>query len=273
MFRHLTVFLAALALTLALAPSAMAAAPSNDRISRPLVIGALPATVKVDTSEATTSAGDPGYCFGPELGPDPATVWFSWTATHSGPMGATTFGSSYDTSLYIGTSTRHGFDQIACGDDSRTLQSAVRFDATEGVTYLFAVGSSPFGDGSGGALVFNLDVGPPAQVVDVTLDPNGVLDHGNVVFHGTASCTAPTTFQSAVIVELDQGTGPRAADYIGFADITNCPVSATPFEIVLEPQIGKVKPGPVTLQVIFSACNDFECGSKVIDELAGTVSR
>jgi hypothetical protein len=273
MLRHLTVLLAALALALVLAPSAMAAGPANDRVSKAIVIGAIPASVRVDTTQATSSSSDPGYCFGPEMGPDPATVWFSYTATTTGPLGATTFGSDYATTLYIGTSTRHGFEQIACGETSRSLQSAVRFDATAGVTYLFAAAASPFGGSNGGNLVFNLDVGPPAQVVDFTLDPHGTIDRQSVVFHGTASCTAPTTFQSAVVVELDQGTGPRAADYIGFADITNCPVSATPFQIVLEQQVGQVKPGPVTLDIIFAACNDFECGNKTIELMAATLSR
>jgi hypothetical protein len=46
-----------------------------------------------------------------------------------------------------------------------------------------------------------------------------------------------------------------------------------PFEIIVEQQLGMVKPGPVILQVIFAACNDFECASKTIEELQGTVAR
>jgi hypothetical protein len=273
MLRHLTVLLAALVLALVLAPTAFAAGPANDRISNPVVIDAIPASVRVDTTHATSSHSDPGYCFGPEMGPDPATVWFSYTATTTGPLGATTFGSDYPTTLYIGTPTRNGFDQLICGETSRSLQSAVRFEATAGVTYLFAVGAGSSSDGRGGNLVFNLDVGPPTQVVDVTLDPHGTIERQNVIFHGTTSCTAPTTFQSVVIVELDQGTGPRAADYIGFADVTSCPASGTPFQIVLEQQVGQVKPGAVTLDIIFAACNDFECGNKTIDLLAATLTR
>jgi len=274
MKRRLTALAGAFALVALNVPSALAAAPSNDDVATPIVIGSIPFTVTIDTTEATSAPGDPGYCFGPDLGPDPATVWFEYTATETGPLGATTFGSDYDTTLYIGTDDgAGGFEQLACGDDSRTLQSAVRFDASAGTTYLFAVGASPFGGITGGSLTFNLDVGPPAQVVDVTLDPVGILKHQRVTFHGTARCSAPTTFQSVVIVELDQGEGPEAADYIGFADITDCPGTDIPFEIVLEQQIGKVKKGPVTLQVIFAACNDFECASQTIESMVGTVSK
>jgi hypothetical protein len=271
--RRIAALPAALFVAVLFAPGALAAAPSNDRITSPTVIASIPASIPLDTTGATSSPNDPGYCLAPDFGMDSATVWFAYTATESGPLGATTFGSDYDTTLYVGTSQRGKFTQIACGDDSRTPLSAVRFDAVAGVTYLFAVGTSPFAGTSGGNLVFNLDVGPPAQVVDVTLDPIGVLHKQDVIFHGTVTCTAPTTFQSVVIVELDQGTGPTAADYIGFADITDCPGTGIPFEIVVEQQIGKVKTGPVTLQVIFSACNDFECGSKTIEEMAGAVSR
>jgi hypothetical protein len=275
MIRRLTVFAAVISLAALNGSPVLAAAPPNDDIGSPIVIGAIPFSTTIDTSEATSDGTtDPGYCFGPELGSDPATVWFRYTATAMGPLGATTFGSDYDTTLYIGTlNAAGGFEQIACGDDSRTLQSAIRFDATAGTTYLFAVGASPFGGGNGGSLTFNLDVGPPAQVVDVTLDPDGRLVDKTVVFRGTASCTAPTTFQSAVVVELDQGEGRKAADYIGFADITDCPGTDIPFEIVLEQQAGKVKAGDVTLQVIFAACNDFECGSQTIESMAGTVSK
>ena len=273
MARRLTALLASIALVLLIAPTALAAAPPNDSMTTPTVIESIPASVTVDTTEATSSAGDPDYCFGGGLGPDPATVWFSYTAAATGPLGATTFGSDYDTTLYIGTVSGGSFHQIACGDDSATVDSAVRFEATAGETYLFAVGTSPFAGVNGGNLVFNLDVGPPPQVVDVTLDPVGHLVKKNVVFRGTASCTAPTTGQSAVIVELDQGFGRKAADYIGFADITSCPGTNIPFEVVLEPQTGKVHQGPVTLQVIFSACNDFECGNQTIESMAATVSK
>jgi hypothetical protein len=273
MARRLTALLASIALVLLIAPTALAAAPPNDSMTTPTVIESIPARVTVDTTEATTSAGDPDYCFGGGFGPDAATVWFSYTAAATGPLGATTFGSDYDTTLYVGTLSGDSFHQIACGDDSATVDSAVRFEATAGVTYVFAVGTSPFAGVNGGSLVFNLDVGPPPQVVDVTLDPAGQLINKNVVFRGKASCSAPTTGQSVVIVELDQGVGRKAADYIGFAFITSCPGTNIPFDVVVEPQAGKVKQGPVTLQVIFSACNDFECGNKTIESMAGTVAK
>jgi hypothetical protein len=164
-----------------------AAAPGNDSVRNPIVIGDIPFTNNQDTTQATSAATDPGYCFDPSLGRDPATVWYSYTATTSGPLGATTFGSDYDTTLYIGTLKGSRLQVIACGDDSRTLQSAVRFDAVAGQTYLFMVGTSPFAGVNGGNLVFNLNVGLVAQVVDLVVDPVGSLAGTDAVFHGTVS--------------------------------------------------------------------------------------
>lgn len=272
MARSMTALLTSAALLLVFVPAASAAPPSNDEMATPIVITSVPATITLDTTEATSSDSDPGYCFGPELGPDPATVWFSYTPTVSGPLAATTFGSDYDTTLYVGTVADGEFEQIACSDDTRTLQAGLRFDATAGVTYYFVAATSPFAGVNGGNLVFNLDVGLPAQEVAVTLDPIGTITKDGVLFTGTVSCTAPTTFQSLVIVELDQNEGDKkAVDYIGFVDIADCPGTDIAFEILLQPQVGKVKKGDVTLEVIFAACNDLECDSVVIEGLAGTV--
>ena len=222
MFRRLAVVAAAIALATMLAPAAVAAGPANDRISGAIALDAIPAQISIDTTEATSSPSDPGYCFDLSSGPTPRPCG-SHTRRPRADRWAPPPSAATTTPRCISTTNRGKFEQIARGDDSRNLQSAIRFDATAGVTYLFAVGASPAGDGNGGNLVFNLDVGPVAQVVDVALDPNGTLVKRGVVFHGTASCTAPTTIQSVVIVELDQDSDRVPADYIGFADITSCP--------------------------------------------------
>jgi hypothetical protein len=264
--RRTVAFVAALALLAAFAaPAAAAAGPANDRIGKAVVIGSIPFTHTQDTTAATSSPGDPGYCFAPEIGPDPATVWFSYVATATGPLGATTFGSDYDTTLYVGTASGSGIDVIACGDDSRTLQSAVRFDAVAGQTYLFAVGASPFGGDTGGNLVFNLDVGPVAQVVDLTMDTVGTLRGTTVTFHGTVSCSAPATLGSIAIAELSQDQGTTQALGVGFADVLGCPGTDIPFSIEVPSEVGRFKPGPATAQFIYAACNQFECANETID--------
>lgn len=265
--RRIVALTAALALAAAFAvPVSAAAAPRNDRSARPVVIGSIPFSHSQDTTGATSASTDPGYCLAPEFGTDPGTVWFRYTASSTGPLGATTFGSDYDTTVYVGTSNgTGGIDVIACNDDVRTLQAAVRFDATAGQTYLFAVGASPFAGVNGGNLVFNLDVGPVAQVVDLEIDPVGSVSKGVVTFHGTVSCSAEATLGSIVIAELTQGQGPSEAAGVGFLDVAGCPDSGIPFAIEVPSEFGRFKAGPATAQFIYAACNDFECANETID--------
>jgi hypothetical protein len=192
-------------------PTLLAPAPANDDISSPTIIGSIPYSDATDTTGATTGATDPGYCFDPAFGQDPASVWYAYAATSSGPLLATTYGSDYDTTLYVGTIDRAGgISVLGCSDDTRTHESAVRFDAVAGQTYLFSAAASPFGGSIGGNLVFNLDVGPPAQAVELHVDPTGSFDgYGTATIRGTVSCAAPAPLGSIVIVELMQRVVPR----------------------------------------------------------------
>jgi hypothetical protein len=264
--RPIVAMTAALALVAAFALPVSATAPSNDGSASPRVIGSIPFTHGQDTTDATSDSTDPGYCLAPEFGTDPASVWFRYTASATGSLGATTFGSDYDTTLYVGTANgAGGIDVIACNDDVRTLQAAIRFDAHAGETYLFAVGTSPFAGVNGGNLVFNLDVGPVAQAVSLAVDPVGSVSKGVVMFSGTVSCSAEATLGSIVIAELAQTQGSKEALGVGFHDVTGCPGSGIPFTIEVPSEVGKFKAGLATAQFIYAACNDFECGNETID--------
>jgi membrane protease YdiL (CAAX protease family) len=244
-----------------------AAAPANDEIGSPTVIGAIPFTETIDTTGATTGPTDPDYCFGPEFGPDPASVWYAYTADATGPLLATTFDSDYDTSLYVGTADGDGgLAVIACSDDTRSQQSAVRFDAVAGETYLFAASASPFGGATGGNLTFNLEVGPPAQAVELHVESVGLFTgYGTATIRGTVSCAAPATLGSIVIVELLQRVGNRELPGNAFLDIGGCPAVGIPFEAVVWSPYGKYRGGHASAQVIYAACSDIECGSETVD--------
>jgi hypothetical protein len=261
----LSVIAAAALMALYVTPVA-ADAPGNDSIRSPIVIGSIPYTNSQNTSEATSSATDPGACLDPSVGRDSATVWYSYAATTSGPLGATTFGSDYDTTLYVGTLKGSRLQVVACGDDSRTLQSTARFDAVAGTTYFFMVGRSVFDSGGPGTtLVFNLDVGPVAQVVDLVVDPVGSVVGTDATFRGTVSCSAPTDLGSLVIAELTQIVDGKNNAGTGFLDVPGCPGTEIPFEIRVPSEIGRFRPGEGTAQFIYAACNTFECANETID--------
>ena len=129
---------AAIAIALALVGPAvpvLAAPPSNDDIGSPTIV-TVSDTVMQSTVEATTGPTDVN-CFD-----DGFTVWFELAATETVRLEANTFGSDFDTTLAVGTSDgAGGINLIACDDDTQSLQSRVRWDAVEGTTYLFQVGS------------------------------------------------------------------------------------------------------------------------------------
>jgi hypothetical protein len=153
-FRTLLALLAAAALLVPSAPAALAAAPANDNFDTPTVIPGLPFADSLDTSEATTAADDPD-CAG-----NGHTVWYAFTPAADMTIAANTFGSDYDTTLSVYTGTRGALEQIACNDDSGSLQSRVAFPATSGTTYFFMVGS--FFDSPGGALEISVaELAPP----------------------------------------------------------------------------------------------------------------
>ncbi len=244
-----------------------ATAPANDDIASPTIVGSLPFNDSLDTTGATNGATDPGYCFEPEIGPDPGSVWYAFTPAVSGPLLATTFGSDYDTTLYVGTSDgAGGISVLGCSDDTRSHESAVRFDATAGETYLFVASASPFGGAAGGNLVFNLDVGPPAQTVELHVDPTGSFDgYGVATIRGSVSCAAPAPLGAVVVVEFMQRVGNRELPGIAFLDIEGCPADDIPFEAHITSPYGKYRGGHAIAQVIFAACSDFECGNETVD--------
>ena len=243
--------------------------PANDSILSPTVVDSFPFADVINTSGATNEATDPGNCDAPDFGPDLVTVWYSWTAPESGPVAAMTWGSDYDSTIQVGTSNASGgIDVLACNNDTRELQAAVRFDAVAGETYLIVIGSAPwpFSGPVGGELVFTLDVGPAAQSAAATIDPKGDFSKGKVTFSGTVSCGSVADLSSLLILELSQFGGSREiAAGTAFLDVEGCPGDAIPFEIEVPATFGRFHPGAGSAQLLWFACNNFECANQVID--------
>jgi hypothetical protein len=165
-FRILLALLAGTALLIPVAPAALAAAPPNDDFDDATVIAALPFHQSLDTSDATTAADDPD-CAG-----NGHTVWYAFTPGADMTITANTSGSDFDTTLSAYTGTRGALEQIACNDDSGSLQSRIVFTAAAGTTYFFMVGS--FFDSPGGALeigVAELQPPPNDDFDDATTAP------------------------------------------------------------------------------------------------------
>lgn len=266
--RWLRALAAALVASVGTVSAVSAAPPANDDIASPTVVGALPySDGPYDTTEATTGATDPTFCFD---SPDRSTVWYSFTPGASGSFAADTFGSDYDTTLYVGTPNgAGGIDVITCNDDAQGLQSRVRWDATGGTTYLLTVGTccgaGVVGEaGGGGSLTFHVDVAPPGPSVAVTLDRTGSFNSAGIAtIHGTITCA--NADEVDMIAEATQRVGRRLLRGFG-ESIGGCTSGSWSLDISSDD--GKYLGGSLSVRVDVLACTIAECATASV---SGTV--
>ncbi len=112
--------------------------PSNDNFSGRIPLIGTVATVAGSSTFATKEPGEPKHAGGT----GGRSVWWTWTAPASGIVTLSTAGSSFDTLLGVYTGTNVGtLVPVDDNDDSSaaTFSSQVRFGATAGSTYQFAV--------------------------------------------------------------------------------------------------------------------------------------
>ncbi len=241
--------------------SVLAVAPDNDDIGSPRTVGALPyADGPYDTTEATSAATDPGFCHEPAAGPDRATVWYQFTPAASDKYLADTFGSDFDTTLYVGTSNgAGGIDVIGCSDDSQDLQSAVAWEASAGTTYLIMAGTccGP-GTGGGGSLQVHVAVAPPPPTVDITVDATGSFTrYGVATIRGTIAC-ANASAPAGVDLVLSQRVGRIIIRGFGFGQF-ECSASPAPWSVEVAGDTGKFLGGSATVDVSVFVCGPLEC--------------
>lgn len=131
--------------------------PANDERTGafPIAVGD---TAEQDTRGATSNATDPGECPDqPIVGFSNSTVWYSLTTTAPGFVEVDTFGSDYDTTLFI----LQGDEIVACNDQAADTNASQLTFAADG-TYDIMVGA--WMDSPAGNLVLNVaatDAPPP----------------------------------------------------------------------------------------------------------------
>jgi hypothetical protein len=243
----------------------LAQAPSNDDIGSPTVIGTIPfSDGPYSAAEATTGITDPA-CFGDAA--DANTVWYEYTANADGRLAASTFGSDYDTTLYLGTPDgAGGIDLIDCVDDVFT--SRIAFDATAGTTYLFMVGTCCGGGGFGGGnLVFSLQEAPPLMTIDLAVDPIvSVTKAGVATLTGTATCSqlAESGFLEG---SLSQRIGRRIITSEIFFFGIDCGPGGPTFAFEVEALDGTFAPRKGSVSVFAEVCGAFdECTDARVEQ-------
>lgn len=163
--------------------------PTNDDFSDALVIGTIPFTHRVNTSNATVERSDPlndETCGFGSIGGH--TVWYQFTPTQDLRINVSTVGSDFDPNVFAYTGSRGSLTRVACN----FLPASMTFEAKAGQTYFIIAGSSN-GD-PGGNLVLSVDL---SLEVSITIDPVGTVNPstGVATISGTVACSRSAFFE------------------------------------------------------------------------------
>ena len=167
--------------------TANAVAPDNDLIENATVIGALPFSESLDTTDAHAD-GPRGDCG------NSGSVFYRFKPSADVRVQVDTLGSDYDTmlSLYQGPRSNPRF--IKCRDDSFGVQTSMRLTAREGVRYWIVAGRC-CGNGrdGGGELLLHVQELPLDDLTVDLLVTGGSIDaiSGDVALEGTVECSHP----------------------------------------------------------------------------------
>lgn len=250
--------LAAVALTAAtlitLAPAALAAPPDNDTYAGRAVIGSVPFSATIDTSEATTDAEDAAInadCAAPATD---ASVWFELTAANDGALLANVAGSDYTAGVLVATGGPGNWTIVACGPET------VAWETTAGQTYtLLAIDDQFDGGGNGGTLNITVEDAPPTPEIDATADPVGRFNaqDGTATVTGTVTCTGEAEF-AFLAVDMQQRVGRGYVLGSGETEVV-CDGQQHKFSVLVEPFVGSFAGGKTATVTFAVACGAFDC--------------
>jgi len=149
------VFVVAVVLSAAVAPSVvLAAPPSNDNFANAMPISAVPFAHTVDITDATIEAAEPSC-----TAPFSQSVWYSFVPAASGTYRADLSGSARtDGYLMVWRQDGQGFSGLAYVGCAGFFASPVAFSAEVGRTYYLQAHAWT---GDPGSLQVNLDLVPP----------------------------------------------------------------------------------------------------------------
>ena len=250
---------AALALTTVVvtAAPALAAPPSNDTYAGRTVVGSVPFTQSVDTTEATTDADDAeinALCGAPVTD---ASVWYEFTAQADGGMIVDVSESSFSAGEIVATGSPGNWTVVACAP------GAAGWSAVAGETYTILVfDDQSDGGGNGGVLNITIDVAPPAPTIDVTVNPVGQFDSrtGSATISGTVTCTGEVQF-AFMDVELRQTVG-RVSTITGISSLdVVCDGTTQSWSVEVFPISGRFAGGKALSVTFAVACGTFGCGT------------
>jgi hypothetical protein len=245
----------AVILNLVVISPALAAPPTNDTFGGATVIGALPFSDSVDTTEATTDADDAeanADCGAPATD---ASVWYDFAATDDAVLLVDVFASSYLAGVIVVTGDPGSFELVTCGPDS------VAFDAFAGETYhILAFDDQGDGGGNGGTLEISVDVAPPPPEIALTVDPVGhFTKSGSATVSGTVTCTGTNVDFAFIDLQLQQRVGRALINGFGSIDFA-CDGNTQAWSVEVFAENGLFRGGHAATITFAFACNPIFCG-------------
>jgi hypothetical protein len=239
--------------SLVFAAPVVAAAPTNDTYAGRTVIGSVPFSESVDTTEATTDADDavPG-CTPPATD---ASVWYELTAATDGGLVVDVSTSTYSAGVTVATGSPGSFSIVTCGP------GAVGFSAVAGETYAIVVFDfQEDGSGNGGTLNITVAEIPPPPVVDITVNPSGQFNSktGSATISGTVTCTGAADF-AFLEAQLRQRVGRFIISGFGQTEFV-CDGTTQPWSLEVFADNGVFKGGRAVSVTFAFACGTFGCG-------------
>lgn len=238
--------------SLAFAAPVLAAAPANDTYAGRTVIGSIPFSESIDTTEAKTDADDavPG-CVPPATD---ASVWYQLTAASTGGLVVDVSTSTYSAGVTIATGSPGSFSLVNCG------AGAVGFEATAGETYAIVVFDfQADGGGNGGTLNITVAEIPPPPVVDVTVAATARFNKsGSATITGTITCTGGADF-GFIELQLRQRVGRFIISGFGSTEFV-CDGTTQPWSVEVVADNGLFKGGRAASVTFAIACGIFSCG-------------
>lgn len=220
------------------AAPAQAVPPPNDAATKAAEIPTVPATLALNTREATADR-IARSCVGGH------SVWYRYTPSTTARVKMVTIGSSFDTVLAVYQGARAPTTRIACNDDAAGLASAVRPRLTAGQQYWIAV-SSCCGrrSGPGGDLVLRLYQGStPAIQMTAKRAEAGAIS-GRLRIHGTIACATPSVVYGEV--EVSQAVGQNVARGWGWVELEECESEPVEWTVRVDSETGwAFQPGTV----------------------------
>jgi hypothetical protein len=255
-FRRAAVAALVLATMVMSAGTALAVAPGNDVYGGRSVVGAIPFTDSLDTTEATTDSNDSeinATCGAPATD---ASVWYDVTAVADGGLAADVSSSTYSAGVIVATGSPGNWSLVACGP------GAVGWTATAGTTYAILVfDDQADGAGNGGTLNLAIDAIPAPPTVDITVNRFAAFNSGtgSATVSGTLVCTGAEF--AAVETSLSQRVGRFTIHGFGFGSSgAVCDGTVQTWTAEVLPENGTFAGGKAATVAVAFACGAFQCG-------------